>query len=268
MKETRALLALAVLAAILCAVMARGRGQSNPTDQNQDQRTASQGWHHFGDTGQPAPSASSGWRFFGTHNAASRETSTYVVPRADSASAKAAPPPQPSSSTDVAPRSASAGSKAASTPHPASISALEHEMYELINRDRLDPANAAETGGRSQALRWNPALAAARAHSRDMLEQHFFAHVDQEGRSPGTRVKAAGISWQAVGENIAIYDNVARAQAAFMNEPRFGHNHRSNILDPKYTDAGVGIVQAPDGKYYITEEFVETPHDLRAAFPP
>lgn len=140
-------------------------------------------------------------------------------------------------------------------------------MYDLINRDRLDPANTAETGGRAQALRWNATLAAAaREHSRDMLQQKFFAHVDREGRSPGTRVKAAGIEWQAVGENIAIYEKVSSAQAAFMNEPRFAHNHRSNILDPKYTDVGVGIVEAPDGRYYITQEFIETPRSLRASF--
>ena len=80
------------------------------------------------------------------------------------------------------------------------------------------------------------------------------------------RVKAAGVEWQAVGENIAIYDNVPGAEAAFMNEPRFGHNHRSNILDSKYTDVGVGIVEAPDGRYYITQEFIERPQSLRASF--
>jgi uncharacterized protein YkwD len=140
-------------------------------------------------------------------------------------------------------------------------------MADLINRDRLNPANAAETRGRAQPLRWNERLAAvARQHSLDMLRQKFFAHVDREGRSPGTRVRAAGIGWQAVGENIAIYEQVAAAQAAFMNEPRFEHNHRSNILDPKYTDVGVGIVEAPDGRYYITQEFVQMPRDLRASF--
>jgi uncharacterized protein YkwD len=246
MKAIRGLHSLAVLAAVLCAAAwAGGAGQA---DQNQAQQPASEGWHRFGtgDTPQPAPSVSSGWRYFGTHNASSKDTSTHTIANATPASAKASPPLR-----------------------PASIDVLEHEMYGLINRDRLDPANAAETGGQAQALRWNPALAAAaRAHSRDMQEQHFFAHVDREGRSPGTRVKAAGIEWQAVGENIAIYDSVRAAQTAFMNEPRFGHNHRSNVLDSKYTDVGVGIVKAPDGRYYITQEFVETPRDLRASFSP
>ena len=50
-----------------------------------------------------------------------------------------------------------------------------------------------------------------------------------------------------------------------MNEPRFGYNHRSNILDPKYTDVGVGIVKAPDGRYYITQEFLQKPSGLQAS---
>ena len=77
---------------------------------------------------------------------------------------------------------------------------------ELVNRDRADPANAPETNGRAMPLRWNDRLAAvARAHSLDMLNQGYFAHEDLQGRSVAGRVEAAGMQWQAVGENIAIY---------------------------------------------------------------
>jgi uncharacterized protein YkwD len=240
MKAKKAFHAIAVVAAILCTtpLWAAGMGQA---DQGQTQ-TASQDWSRFGPSHSSLSPKSSGWHYFGAADA---------EPRA----------------ADSAPKTTSSALKPYPSPHSGSTSALEHQMYDLINRDRLDPANTAETGGRAQALRWNATLAAAaRAHSRDMLQQRFFAHVDREGRSPGTRVKAAGIEWQAVGENIAIYEKVSSAQAAFMNEPRFGHNHRSNVLDPKYTDVGVGIVEAPDGRYYITQEFVETPQSLRASF--
>jgi uncharacterized protein YkwD len=124
----------------------------------------------------------------------------------------------------------------------------------------LDPDTAAETGGRAQPLRWNENLAAvARAHSRDMLEQGYFNHVDPEGRNVSTRVDAAGIPWQAAGENIAIYGTVPGAEGAFMNEPRFQHNHRFNILNPNFTDVGIGIVQGANGSLYITQDFVGTP---------
>jgi len=133
---------------------------------------------------------------------------------------------------------------------------MEQLMLELVNRDRADPANTPETNGRALALRWNDRLAEiARAHSLDMLNQGYFAHEDPQGRSVAGRVEAAGMQWQAVGENIAIYTTVARAEAAFMNEPRFSKNHRANILNPDFTDAGIGIAQGPDGRLYITQDF-------------
>jgi TonB family protein len=136
---------------------------------------------------------------------------------------------------------------------------LERQMWALVNQDRLDPETAAETGGRAQPLRWNENLAAvARAHSRDMLEQRFFDHVDLEGRTPSARINEAGIPWRASGENIAIYPTVLGAEGAFMNEPRFQHNHRSNILNANYTDVGIGIVQGANGSLYITQDFVAT----------
>ncbi len=130
-------------------------------------------------------------------------------------------------------------------------------MWALVNRDRLDPATAAETEGRAPPLKWNEKLAAvARAHSRNMLEQRFFNHIDPEGRTVSERISTAGISWRASGENIAVSGSVRQAETAFMNEPRFQRNHRANILDANYTDVGIGIVQGPNGSLYITQDFV------------
>jgi uncharacterized protein YkwD len=139
---------------------------------------------------------------------------------------------------------------------------MEQLMYELVNRDRANPANTPETHGRAVPLRWNDRLAAvARAHSLDMLNRGYFAHEDPEGRSVAVRVKAAGMEWQTVGENIAIYESVSRAEAAFMNEPRFSKNHRGNILNPDFTEVGIGIVPGPNGGVYITQDFYTSlPH--------
>jgi uncharacterized protein YkwD len=137
---------------------------------------------------------------------------------------------------------------------------LEKQMWALVNRERLDPTSFAETGGRAQPLRWNESLAAvARAHSRNMLEQGFFDHSDPGGRTLSGRINEAGIPWRAVGENIAIHATVRGAEAAFMDEPHFQHNHRANILNPNYTDVGIGIVQGPNGSLYITQDFVAIP---------
>ncbi len=202
----------------------------------QPERGRSRGWHHFGESGDASPAAPSGsgvWRHFGAND----------------------PAPKVDLSPRPVPRQRFSG---------GTLAELEKQMYELVNRERSDPANAAETGGRALLLRWNERLAAvARAHSRDMLAQGYFDHVDPEGRDPYVRLKAAGIPLQAQGENIAIYGGIAEAEGAFMNEPRFEQNHRANILSRKYTDVGIGIVQAPDGRYYITQEFIESPSGLR-----
>ena len=137
---------------------------------------------------------------------------------------------------------------------------LERQMWALVNRDRLDAKNSAETCGRAQRLKWNEKLAAvARAHSRDMIEQRYFDHVDREGRTLSARMNAAGIPWRALGENIAINGTISGAEASFMNEPRFQKNHRANILNANYTDVGIGIVQGPKCSLYITQDFAAIP---------
>jgi len=140
------------------------------------------------------------------------------------------------------------------------MDSLEKQMWALVNRDRRDPANAAETRGRARPLKWNEKLAAvALAHSRDMLRRRYFAHVDLEGRTPTDRINAAGIPWRALAENIAMNRTVTEAENDLMDEPRFQQNHRGNLLNPAYTDVGIGIVQAPNGDLYITQDFIATP---------
>ncbi len=189
-------------------------------------------WHHFGEpdsasaAGQSDPGA---WRRFDAHRAAPKVGAPESGPR------------QPSGTNRIA--------------------GMERQMWELVNRDRQDPANAAETGGKAKPLQWNEKLAAvALAHSRDMAEHHYFDHIDREGRSPFARMNAVGIHWRALAENIAINRTVSDAEASFMDEPRFQDNHRGNILGPAYTDVGIGIVQAPNGDLYITQDFAAIPH--------
>ena len=74
---------------------------------------------------------------------------------------------------------------------------------------------------------------------------------------PWARVSLAGLRWLSTGENIAKTQDVVQAETLFMNEPRFQHNHRGNILDSNYTHVGVGIARGQDGSLYITQEFMQ-----------
>jgi uncharacterized protein YkwD len=138
--------------------------------------------------------------------------------------------------------------------------ALEQRMLELINQEREDPSHLTETRGRARPLKWDEKLAeVARAHSRDMVERGYVSHFSPDGSFSALRVSQAGIAYLCAGENIAKFRDVFRAQAAFMNEPPLGHNHRANILDPDFTHVGIGIVRGPDGMFYITQEFIQRP---------
>lgn len=144
--------------------------------------------------------------------------------------------------------------------NPQGTAPLEAQMFGLINRDRIDPATEEETRGQARPLVWDARLAAvARAHSEEMAREGFFAHQGADGSLPSDRVSRAGVRWLSIGENIAKAKDVVQARTLFMDEPKFEHNHRSNILDKGFTHVGVGIVRGPDGLLYVTEEFARLP---------
>ncbi len=133
-------------------------------------------------------------------------------------------------------------------------------MWRLINSDRSALSSVDETGGHAHPLQWDERLAAvAREHSEEMARVGYFSHQGLDGSLPDVRVSRAGITWKATGENIAKFGDIARAEQAFMNEPKFQRNHRSNILGAAYTHVGIGIARGADGYLYITQEFAALP---------
>ncbi|GAC1326464.1 MAG: hypothetical protein NVSMB13_11430 [Mycobacteriales bacterium] len=57
-------------------------------------------------------------------------------------------------------------------------------------------------------------------------------------------------NWQIVGENVGMGPTTSALCTAFMNSPE----HRDNILDPSYTQVGVGTVVS-NGTIFVTEDF-------------
>lgn len=58
-------------------------------------------------------------------------------------------------------------------------------------------------------------------------------------------------NWQAVGENVGYGPDEPHIQNAFMTSP----DHRSNILDPDYTQLGVGTARDDRGQLWVTIDF-------------
>lgn len=133
----------------------------------------------------------------------------------------------------------------------------ETYLLQLINASR------AEAG--AGALSFDAELMeAAGGHTAWMLATEAFSHAGEGGSSPAQRVAEAGYGYRAVGENIAyiggrdaaVLDaaDVERLHANLMASP----GHRANLLDPDYTEVGLGIEQ---GDYrgmpavFVTENF-------------
>ena len=108
-----------------------------------------------------------------------------------------------------------------------------------------------------EALAWVPVLAElAAAHSKDMSEQGFFAHVSPTTGSMSDRLEEAGFGNRRSGENIAT----GQRDAVYANESWMNSiGHRSNILNPAFSGLGVGVF---DLRY--THKFIDLQVDEQA----
>ena len=108
--------------------------------------------------------------------------------------------------------------------------AFELEVWELTNQER------AKLGLAPQACDV-VAVKVARQHSQAMCDESFFSHTAPDGSTPLSRLKAAGLSFSACGENIAAgQPTPAAVVKAWMGSPA----HKSNILSSSFTHLGVG----------------------------
>ena len=96
-------------------------------------------------------------------------------------------------------------------------------------------------------LTWNQQLwQAAQAHARDMAANDLTGHIGSDGSNPEQRIRAAGFDGSTFAENVG-YAWATDAQYLWthrdmvnwwMNSPP----HRANILNPNFTQIGMGRV--------------------------
>ncbi|TVY04392.1 CAP-associated domain-containing protein [Cohnella terricola] len=129
----------------------------------------------------------------------------------------------------------------------AVLSAYEREVWDLTNVSRVLVGK--------KALVWDDlAASTSRNHSKDMGENNYFDHDNQQGLSPFDRMKAGGIVYSAAAENIAAGQiNAVFAHAGWMNS----QGHRNNILGDDFERLGVGLSYSAKFKYqiYYTQNF-------------
>lgn len=128
----------------------------------------------------------------------------------------------------------------------ANVATAEKNAVELMNADR-------RANGLSDLKVSSAVTAAARSHAQDMVNRKFFSHSNPDGKTPSDRLKAAGISYSAVGENIAENTSVQAAETSFMNSS----GHRANILNSNYTTVGIGVAYDSAGNVYVVQDFIK-----------
>jgi uncharacterized protein YkwD len=90
----------------------------------------------------------------------------------------------------------------------------------------------------------HPALQkAARAHSKDMIQRHYYSHHTKGSNEDScSRIRRFGYAWPYCGENIG-YD--ATPEGMFHSSMR-SSIHRRNILDGRFREIGIGACTGDD----------------------
>jgi uncharacterized protein YkwD len=129
------------------------------------------------------------------------------------------------------------------------IQAMEQAVLESINAIRNER-------GLSELQPVEDLAAVARTHSRNMIARDFFSHSDPLGTRPADRVRADGIEFHGLAENLTMNNNpdtpAVQAVQDWMDSP----NHRENILDESFEITGVGVAVSDDGRYFFTQLFL------------
>jgi uncharacterized protein YkwD len=124
------------------------------------------------------------------------------------------------------------------------LSALEKEVLDLINAERkkedLKPLKAQKI-----------LMKLARDHAANMARQNRMNHV-LDDKNPKDRIDASGYKYRSFGENVAEGQRTAKAVVKeWMDSPI----HKKNILNPRFTEIGIGMAKNRKGVPFHCQVF-------------
>ena len=123
------------------------------------------------------------------------------------------------------------------------VLSFENEVIRLVNEIRV------ENGLKPLTTNWELSRV-ARYKSEDMSAKKYFSHTSPTYGTPFQMIKAFGLTSRSAGENLAYgYKTPAAVVEGWMNSS----GHRANILNPSYTQIGVGY--CANGNYW-TQMFI------------
>lgn len=136
------------------------------------------------------------------------------------------------------PTTATAATAALATaaPAPAARPSPEATAVELVQRARV-------AAGRPR-LAWASDLGAvAERHAARMAARQSIYH--------NANISREICCWRSYGENVGTSIDVQRLHNAFMASS----GHRNNIVNPRWREVGIGVVQGADGRVYEVQVF-------------
>lgn len=118
-----------------------------------------------------------------------------------------------------------------------------------------------------EPLRYSDVLSkSAQAKAEHMFAQNYWAHNAPDGTTPWDFFKQVGYQYTIAGENLAkdFYDT-SSMMSAWMKSP----THRDNILNSKYKEIGIGVVNGTLSgiKTTLVVQHFGTPVDYQAISP-
>ena len=157
--------------------------------------------------------------------------------------------PESTPSTTPQQKPESTPSKPSTTPEQkpsTDFSSYQQQVLDLVNAERTKRGISALT------LDSNLSSVATKK-SQDMVNKNYFDHTSPTYGSPFDMMKQFGISYRTAGENIAKGQKTPQeVVTAWMNS----EGHRKNILNPNFTNLGVGIAKDSKGTTYWTQMFI------------
>jgi uncharacterized YkwD family protein len=88
--------------------------------------------------------------------------------------------------------------------------------------------------------------------SQDMVNNNYFSHHSPTYGSAFDMMKAYRINYTCAGENLAVDQSADHAHNAWMKS----ETHRNNILNPSFTEIGIGICPKANDSYAYTQMFI------------
>lgn len=137
-------------------------------------------------------------------------------------------------------------------PAASTANGIAANVLAMLNDERAS-ANLAP-------LQSNPDLvASAHSHNLAMAQADTMSHQLPGEPDLGTRITAAGYSWQACGENIGYTTSLTVSGARSIEQSMFDETppndgHRLNILSTTFVDVGVDVVIS-GGRLWLTQDF-------------